>query len=396
MSKVNEILKLKEERLTITTSIRGILDEGVELSSEKMGEVRKLEQRADQINERILVEERQLQRERSTGEKEEKREEKKDKDVEVRDAFVNYLRNGNEKAANEYRALQKDNPQSAGYLIAPEKFVNEIIQELDNALPFRQLCKVLPALVGAHSLGYPKRTARMNTAAWGGEITTPVADNSLAFGKREFKLNVCTGEILVSKTLLRNAPNVEEIVRKELAFNFGELLERAYMEGDGVGKPLGIFTDSVDGISNARDLSTGNTQTEIKFDGILNAIYNIKPQYQPNLKFLFHRDAMKQLRKLKDNDGQYIYQQDVKVMGGDTLFGIPVVLSEYCPAVFTTGKLVGILGDFKNYWILPGASMEVLMLQELYARSNQVDFVARMEEEGCPIQENAFCRIKLA
>jgi HK97 family phage major capsid protein len=218
----------------------------------------------------------------------------------------------------------------------------------------------------------------------------------LDFGKKEFKPNPATAEILVSKTLIRNAPDVDAIVRAEMAYNFGVLLETAYMTGNGAGRPLGVFTASADGISTSRDVSTGNTATEIKFDGLIEAKYKLPQQYQKNLQWLFHRDGVKQIAKLKDSDGQYIWQPSVVAGTPDRLLGTPVNMSEYAPNTFTSQLYVGILGDFSNYWICDSLAMEMMALNELYARTNQVDFIGRLETDGMPVVEEAFVRVKLA
>lgn len=399
MNGIQKILEMKEKRANLTSNIRSIMDEfeGKEMGAEKKNELRALETDFDKINASIMAEERQIERERLNGEKFPiKNELKGDKKEEIRAAFDQYLRNGADSDYANYRALAQDNPTQAGYLVAPQKFVSELIGDLNNILFFRQIANVLPTLTGAQSLGYPKRTARMNTASWGTELTSPTADSAYAFGKREFKPYVATGEILVSKTLMRNAPNTEMLVRDELTYNFGTLLETAYMTGNGVGKPLGVFTANADGISTARDVSTGNTTTAMTFDGLIEAKYSIKEQYQANLNWIFHRDGVKQIQKIKDNNGQYIWQQAVANNRPDTLLGIPVRMSEYAPNTFTTGLYVGILGDFKQYWIADSLELQIQVLNELYARTNQVDIIARIETDGMPVVEEAFARVKLA
>jgi HK97 family phage major capsid protein len=390
---------MKEQRANITANIRSIIDEyeNKDMDQTKTDELRKLENEFDKLNSDILTREKQIDRERIAGENQNNQSEnrEKDPDKEKRDLFANYLKEGTKAAENEYRALQQDNPNQAGYLIAPEQFVNELISTLDNDLFFRKLAKVLPTLKNAKSLGYPTRTARMNSAAWGTELSAPTPDTTLAFGKREFKLNPATAEILISKTLIRNASNVDGIVRSELAYDLGELIENAYMTGNGVGKPLGIFVASNDGIPTTRDISTGNTATEMKFDGLMEAKYSLKQQYQKNLSWIFHRDGVKKLAKLKDANGQYIWQQSVVVGTPDRLLTFPVNMSEYAPNTFTTGQYVGMLGDYKNYWIVDGLMMEIQALFELYARTNQVDYIAMLETEGAPVVSEAFARIKL-
>ena len=129
---------------------------------------------------------------------------------------------------------------------------------------------------------------------------------------------------------------------------------------------------------------------------LMNAKYSIKQQYQNKLRWLFHRDAMKMIAKLKDSDGQYLLQPSVTKDAPDMLLGRPVVLSEYAPNTFTTGKYVGLLGDFSNYWICDSEGMEIRVLAELYARNNQIDYLARMSTDGMPVLEECFARVKLA
>lgn len=408
MSLSAKILEMKQERANITTQIRGIIDEyeGKEIPSEKNDETRKLESRFDKLNEDITKFEKQLERERITGEGKPPvddpstrgQSQEPDKATQVKNAFMGYLRNGDQVSMSNYRALAQDNPTQAGYLVAPQQFVGQVIGDLNNVTFMRQISNVLPALEGAQSLGYPKRTSRMSTFAWGTEIQAPTADTALAFGKREFKPRPGTGGILVSKTLIRNsAIDVESYIRGEMGYNFSTGQEQAFMTGDGVDKPLGVFTASADGISTGRDISTGNTQTEVKFDGLYEAKYSIKEQYQNGLDWVFHRDVVKQIAKLKDADGQYIWQQSVAVGTPDTLLNYPVRQTEYAPNTLTAGLYAGILGNFKlGYWICDSLNMEMQALMELYALTNQVYYIMRMETDGMPVLEECFARIKLA
>lgn len=396
-----KLIGYKQERANLVTSIRALMTEFEtrEMPQEKKDELAKMETRFDELNGQITKEERQLERERATGDaakEKEGRETETGKEKEVRAAFERYIREGDKNAFNEYRALQQDNPTQAGYLVAPEKFVFDLIKELDNSFFFRKMAKVLPALRGAQSLGYPKRTARMSRATRGTELGVPIPDNQLSFGKREFKPKPATAEILLSRTLMRNAPEVDGIVRSEMSYAFGEMQEIEYMIGSGAnGEALGVFTPSTDGIPTSRDFATGNTSTAITFDGLQEAKFAIKNQYQPRLQWIFHRDGVKQIAKIKDLEGQYIWQPSVVADHPDRLLGKPVNMSEYAPNTFTANQYVGIIGDFSYYWIVDSLAMELQVLTELYARSNQVDYIGRLETDGMPVLEECFARVKL-
>ena len=295
-----------------------------------------------------------------------------------------------------YAALQQDNPTQAGYLVAPEEFRSELISEVDAATFMRQKANVIPPLKGAQSLGYPTRTAGMGAWAWGNEITEAVDDSTLAYGKREFKPNPGMSGIKVSKTLLRNLPAADVYVRSEIAKEVAKNLETAYMTGNGAGQPLGLFTASADGISTGRDVSTGNTATEIKFDNLIEVQETVEEQYQNGAEWVFHRDGVKQIRKLKDANGQYIWQPSVQLGQPDMLLNRPVNRSAYAPNTFTTGLYVGLYGNLKHFWIADSLLLEIQVLMELYAKSNQAYYLSRIETDGAPVLEKAFARVKLA
>ena len=393
------LIELKQERATVTNGIRTIMSdfENKEMPAEKKEELTKNEGRFDEISNLILTEEKQLARERSIGEKanDDDPTKGKGKADEAQNAFRDYVTSGSKQAYEIYNALSQDNPTQAGYLVPPEQFVMELIKELADNTFMRQKARVLPPLKGAQSLGYPTRTAAMSSFAWGTEIAAPTPDTTLAYGKREFKPVPATSETLISKTLIRNMSNADGLVRTEISEEVAKNLEIAYMTGNGTGQPLGLFTASNDGIPTTRDVSAGNTATEIKFDGLIEAKFKVKEKYQAGCEWVFNSEAIKLLAKLKDSDGQYIWQNSVVLGTPDMLLGKPVNSSEYAPHVFTTGLYVGTYGNLKNYWICDSLAMEIQALFELYARTNQVDYITRVETDGAPVQPLAFSRITL-
>jgi HK97 family phage major capsid protein len=154
---------------------------------------------------------------------------------------------------------------------------------------------------------------------------------------------------------------------------------------------------SNDGIPTSRDVSADNTATAITADGLINAKYSLKAQYHSSeaLRWIFHRDAIKMIRKLKADDGQYIWQPGLATDRPDTILDVPYIMSEYAPNTFTTGLYVGILGDFSHYWIADAMTLQIQRLVELYAESNQVGFIGRLECDGMPVLAEAFARVKL-
>jgi len=129
----------------------------------------------------------------------------------------------------------------------------------------------------------------------------------------------------------------------------------------------------------------------------IEALYSLKEQYQKTASWMFHRLAVKMIRKLKDGEGRYLWQPSVTAGQPNTILDRPYFQSEYAPSTFTTGLYVGIVGDFKQYHIaeVTGA-LEVQRLTELYAETNQIGYIGRMEADGMPVLAEAFARVKLA
>ena len=317
------------------------------------------------------------------------------------DGFRHYLQRGLDPfmgdldMTKEFRAMQQDLEVSGGYLAAPQEFIAELIQDVDDAHIVRQLARKFQ-LKKAVSLGAPSLDTDLSTSNWGAEITEPTADSSLALGKRELNPHPASGAIRVSRDLLKiSVLNVDALVRERLANEVGELEDVAFMTGSGSNQPLGLFTASSDGISTGRDISSGNSSTNIHFDNFKRVKYFLKAQYWAKASWIMHRDVARNASLLKDGEGQYIWQQSVVIGDPDRILGFPVNLSENAPSTFSGSGYMAILGDYNEYWIADAYDMELQRLNELYAATNQVGFFIRLKVDGMPVKEEAFVRSQL-
>jgi HK97 family phage major capsid protein len=316
---------------------------------------------------------------------------------EYRNAFREYICGGRDALNGEQiRSLQADSAAQGGYLVAPTQFVAELLADVKDALVIEQLARTF-TLEKAESLGVPTRESTLDDFDWTGEVSTANEDDGITFGKRELTPHPLSKLVKVSGKLLRlgTAMDPESIVREELAYVLGGTKEKAYMTGSGSNQPLGIFTASDDGIPTSRDVSTGNTATDIKGDGLIEAKFSLKSQYLKNARWLFHRDAIKGVRKLKDANGNYIWMAGLTSGQPDTILEIPYTMSEFAPHTFSASQYVGIIGDFRFYWIVNALNMEIQRLIELFSLNNKIGFVARAESDAAPARAEAFSRVKL-
>lgn len=405
---------LREKRGNAVVNMRALTElaekEKRDLTAEELGQHDAIFKTVDGLRLQIEAEERTIEASRQAAADElEQRDNKPKKPGEGQAdtpekramvAFRRFLSQGKDgiagEGAEELRALQAGSSAEGGYLVAPEEFVATLIKNVDDMTFIRDRATKY-TVTKSSSLGVPTLDTDLNDADWTVELGTGSEDTALRFGKRELAPTPVAKRIKVSKKLIRiSALPIESIIQQRMAYKFGITQEKAFLTGSGSGQPLGVFTASSDGISTARDVSTGNTTTAIGFDGLIEAKFSLKSQYWAKSDWLFHRDAVKHITKLKDGDGQYLWRMSVRDGEPDTLLGRPLMVSEYAPNTFTTGLYVGMIGDFSHYWIVDALDMQVQRLTELYAETNQDGFIGRMESDGMPVLAEAFARVKLA
>jgi len=316
--------------------------------------------------------------------------------AEYRSAFATAMRLGPAYISqNEQRALASGADSTGGAMLAPSQMVDTIIRGLNDSIYIRGWATKYQ-IQGAKTLGAPALTTDPDDADWTTEILTGNEDSSMAFARRELTPHPLAKRLKVSNTLLQQAPNVETLITDRLTYKLALPQEKKFLLGAGTTEPLGVFVASANGIPASRDVSTGNTTTAVTFDGLISAKFGLKGQYWRNAKWLFHRDVLATVAKLKDGQGQYIWRESARVGEPDMLLGLPVFMSEFAPNTMTTGLYAGILGDFSYYWIADNPAISIQRLVELYAATNQVGFITRAETDGMPVLGEAFVRVKLA
>jgi HK97 family phage major capsid protein len=406
-----KLKEMRDARGKAVADARAILDkaEGEKrgLNAEEEAKYKEIFGKQEELRAAIEREEQLVEVERQAAEqtlrdKDQRREDKTEQrgvtargSEEYRAAFRRFLVGGRQALTeSEVRALQSDVDTAGGYMVMPEQMVAGLIKAIDDQVHIRARATKY-SVPSAASLGVPTLTADPADADWTAELLTGSEDSAMAFGKRELHPHPLAKRIKVSNKLMRQTGGMEALVMARLAYKFAISQEKAFLTGHGVNQPLGVFTASADGISTARDVSTGNAATAPTFDGLISAKFALKGQYWNSSEWIFHRDVLAVIAKLKDGNGQYIWRESVRAGEPDRILNLPVSMSENAPNTLTSGLYVGILGDFSNYWIADALDMQVQRLTELYAETNQTGFIGRMESDGMPVLAEAFTRVKL-
>ncbi len=140
---------------------------------------------------------------------------------------------------------------------------------------------------------------------------------------------------------------------------------------------MGIFAASGGG----EVAVTTASSTAITYDEIVNLVYALKRPYRKNAKFILNDQTIATLRKLKDGNGQYIWQPALQAGEPDRLLGYEVLTSAYVPNI-EAGAAVIAFGDFSYYNIGDRGVRSFAELKELFAGNGMIGFVAKERVDG--------------
>lgn len=294
---------------------------------------------------------------------------------EYREGMLGALRSNFKQVSN---VLQEGVDADGGYLV-PEEYDKRLIDVLEEENIMRNLATKITTS-GEHKINI---AATKPAASWIEEGGT------LTFGDATFD------QILLDAHKLHVAIKVTEELLYDSAFplenyiitQFGKALanaeEDAFLNGDGVGKPLGLFADK--GGGQVAEILTA----ALKADDIINLVYVLKRPYRKMASFIINDKNIAAIRKLKDNNGAYMWQPSVQAGEPDRLFGYPLHTSAYAPENAIA------FGDYKYYNIGDRGTRSFKQLVELFAGNGMIGYVAKERVDGKLILPEAVQILKL-
>ena len=270
-------------------------------------------------------------------------------------------------------ALQVGTDSEGGYLV-PDEFERTLVEALQEENLFRQLATIITTSSGDRKIPV---VASKGTASWVDEEgTIPESDD--AFGQVSIGAYKLATMIKVSEELLSDSVfNLERYIAKEFGRRIGAKEEEAFFAGDGTGKPTGIFHST----GGAGVGVTAASASAISIDEIMDLFYSLKSPYRKNAAFVTNDATIKAIRKLKDGNGQYLWQPSVTAGQPDSLLNRPLKTSAYVPVIASAAKTIA-FGDFSYYWVADRQGRSFQRLNELFAVTGQVGFKATQRVDG--------------
>lgn len=294
---------------------------------------------------------------------------------EYRDAMISAMRSNFRNVSN---VLQEGVDADGGYLV-PEEYDRRLIDVLDGENIMRGLATTITT-AGQHKINI---AATKPAAAWleeGGALTFGDATFDQIY-LDAYKLHVA---IKVTEELLYdNAFGLENYIITQFGKALANAEEDAFLNGDGKGKPTGIFDKTKGG------QIAGTLTAAIKSDDLIDLVYGLKRPYRKSASFIMNDATLASLRKLKDNNGAYIWQPSYKEGEPDRVLGYTVHTSSFAP----TNAIA--FGDYSYYNIGDRGSRSFGELRELFAGNGMIGFLAKERVDGKLVLPEAVKVLKL-
>ena len=288
---------------------------------------------------------------------------------EYKKAMLTALRSNFRQVSN---VLQEGVDADGGYLV-PEEYDHRLIDVLTEENIMRGIATKITTS-GEHKINI---AATKPAAAWIEE------GEALSFGDATFEQKTLDAHKLhvaikiTEELLYDNAFGLENYIITEFGKALANAEEDAFLNGDGVGKPTGIFDKTKGGES------IGTLTAALKSDDILDLIYKLKRPYRKNASFIMNDATLAQIRKLKDNNGQYLWQPSYQANEPDKILGYNIRTSAFAP----TDAIA--FGDYKYYNIGDRGSRSFKQLNELFAGNGMIGYVAKERVDGLLILPEA-------
>lgn len=309
-----------------------------------------------------------------------------DEDAAYRDAFSAMLRG--EADAEQIKALRrgyvaeeardqaKGTAATGGY-IAPAGFDNNLISRVEELSVVRTFCTNVLHTGNGNDLTFTAEDAR-GSAAWLDEGAAFVEDDEQF---KQISIKAWKSGRLIKATLELVEDSyfpLETYLANAAAQSLAILEDAAFVNGDGTKKPSGFMTDASVGVT-----STVAAASMTSGDEVIDLIYSLRPTYRRGAVFVVNDLAVKALRKLKDNNGQYLWQDALRAGEPTTLLGYPVNVEPNMPTP-DVGATPVAFGNFaRGYLIREVGGVRIARLGERYlADEGKIGYLAWRRVDG--------------
>lgn len=292
-------------------------------------------------------------------------------------AFMNFIRKGKDDGLAELqqKALQTTVDADGGYAV-PEELDRTVLELLRNESPMRQVCDQITVSTPDY-----KKLVNLGGAGsgWVGETAARPATGTPQLAQ----IPAVMGEIYANPQATQTSLDdlffsAEAWLQAEVAREFAEQEGAAFLNGNGTNKPKGLlaytFATTDDDTRAFGTLQQIESGTDGAFDGddLISLIYSLRRGYRANANWMMSGLTQAYVRKLKDTEGNYLWQPGLQLGQPSSLLGYGIVENEDMPAVATDAKPI-LFGDFRRAYTIVDR-MGTRVLRDPYTNKPNVGF----------------------
>lgn len=301
-------------------------------------------------------------------------------------AFDVWLHYGNRAPATVKAAMQEGTDSEGGYL-TPVEYSNQLVTSLAEASIIRQAgARIIP--MRSDQMKVPSLTYATAAALTSEEAA--YSEQEPTVGEVTFTAYKYTRLAKVSDELTADSqfPLWNAVLLPDFTQAFAAAENAAFTTGTGTGQPQGVVTGAGVGVTAA-------SASAITADEVIDLYHSLDHLYRERAVWMINDSTIKVIRKLKDSDGQYLWQPGLQAGQPDRLLGRPVITNNSMATIAASAKVV-LFGDFSYYWIAEREGLVIKRLDELYAANGQVGFRAYKRFDGRVVLASAFKVLQMA
>ena len=267
----------------------------------------------------------------------------------------------------------------------PTSIANRIIARIQDSCPIFQLATQY-LVPGTLTLPVYDEKSQSITMAYADEFTalTSSAGKFTSINLTGFLAGALTK---VSKKLVNNSKfDIVTFVVSKMAEAAVLFIEKELLNGT---------NEKIAGLSSVKNFVTAEAAIAITADELIDLQEEVIDAYQKNAIWIMNRKTRKAIRKLKDNDGNYLLNRDMNAKWGYTLLGKDVYTSDSMP-VMAAGKVAVYYGDMSGLAVKLSEAPSVEVLREKYADEHVVGVICWLEMDSKVENQQKIAGLKMA
>jgi len=372
--------KANDKKLEAITQEKAKLSEQVDRLNEKLGELDKLK---SELQEELKAVKRPAN--------------EKQVDTAYKEAFVRFVRKGEEGQELRSKAAQVGVDADGGYAV-PEELDRNVLELLKAVSPMRQVCSLI-------TVGTPQYKRNVNLGGAGAGWVDETEARPETSTPKLTQVSADVHELYANPQATQQSLddvyfNVESWLSEEVTRAFNAHEGKAFLAGSGVKQPKGLLTapmaetgDASRPFGTLQSIRNGD-EAQIKSDALLSLIYALQTGYQASARWMMATLTLAEVRKLKDSQGNYLWQPGLQAGQPSSLLGFGVVTNEDMPPIGKDKQAV-IFGDFaRAYSIIDRIGTR--MLRDPYTHKPYVSFYTTKRVGGILLDTQAVKVLKMS